>query len=184
MTYTATTHAIGTPMQPIFVSVVTPGPPSWFYLRPIASRLEALLDDLYQETILDHGRKPRNHRKLPNATHRAEGYNPLCGDRLVLELRVEGERIEDVAFEGCGCAISQASASLLTTGVKGTTTAQAVSLSQRFRAALTTDATPEGLGELECLLGVRKYANRVKCATLAWHALTSALETGSTVTSE
>lgn len=161
--------------------------PPW-YSRPWADRppstLFPLLEDLYQSTILDHGRKPRNHRRLADATHRAEGYNPLCGDRLVLELRVEGDRIEEAAFEGCGCAISQASASLLTLEVTGKDTRAALDLSCRVRNALTTDGPEDGLGEMECLLGVKRYANRVKCATLAWHALTSALESGGEVTSE
>ncbi|MGE0000534.1 MAG: Fe-S cluster assembly sulfur transfer protein SufU [Fimbriimonadaceae bacterium] len=143
-----------------------------------------MLDDLYQAIILDHGRKPRNHRKIEGATHRAEGYNPLCGDRLVLELLVEGGKIKDVAFEGCGCAISQASASLLSLEVKGLSAEEATGLSLRLRLALTKDGPMDGLGELECLLGVRRYANRVKCATLAWHALDSALGEGGVVSTE
>lgn len=143
-----------------------------------------MLDDLYQATILDHGRKPRNHRRLEGATHRAEGFNPLCGDRLVLELRVAGDCIEDAAFEGCGCAISQASASLMSLEVKGLSTEEATGLSQRLRLALTKDGPTDDLGELECLLGVRRYANRVKCATLAWHALDSALGEGGVVSTE
>ncbi|MCW5940011.1 MAG: SUF system NifU family Fe-S cluster assembly protein [Fimbriimonadaceae bacterium] len=135
------------------------------------------LDDLYQEIILDHGRKPRNHREMPDATHGAEGFNPMCGDRIKLTLRVADGRIEDAAFTGCGCAISQASASMLTQAVKGQSVGQAEDLFSRFHRAVTGKDAPEGdLGCLEALLGVQQFPNRVKCATLAWHAMREALE--------
>jgi nitrogen fixation NifU-like protein len=135
------------------------------------------LSDLYQEMILDHGRKPRNLREMPEATHQAEGFNPMCGDRVRLFLRVDDGRIEDASFTGCGCAISQASASMLTQAVKGQSVAQAGELFDRFHRAVTGPKGPEGdLGCLEALLGVRQFPNRVKCATLAWHALREALE--------
>ena len=129
------------------------------------------LTDLYQEVILDHNRRPRNFHALANPSHRAEGYNPLCGDRLTLYLSVNEGVITEAAFEGAGCAISKASASLMTDAVKGQTVAQARSLFERFHHVVTTppDQPVEDLGKLSVLAGVREYPVRVKCASLAWH---------------
>lgn len=143
-----------------------------------------MLQELYQEAILDHGRKPRNFGPLEGETHAAEGYNPLCGDRVRMAFRVEGGEVREARFEGTGCAISQASASMLTQAVAGAGVDQALALSEQFRLALTEGGDASGMGELECLLGVRLFPNRVKCATLAWHALTSALASGDPVKTE
>ena len=136
------------------------------------------LRDLYRELILDHARSPRNFSKLPSATHQAQGINPLCGDKLHIYLAIDQhERIADVSFEGSGCAISVASASLLTETVKGMTTHQALDrVSQVFETleTATSDACFD-LGRLAALQGVREYPSRVKCATLAWRALGSAI---------
>jgi nitrogen fixation NifU-like protein len=136
------------------------------------------LRDLYQDLIIDHNRKPRNFRKLADADHQAEGFNPLCGDKLTLYLRMNGDHIEDVAFEGSGCAISVASASLMTEQLKGKTEADARALFARVHALLTgaDDSDPAALGKLAALAGVRAYPTRVKCATLCWHTLTAALD--------
>ena len=135
------------------------------------------LSDLYQEVILDHNRRPRNFRQLEDPSHRAEGYNPLCGDRLNLFLRLDGERIADVGFQGSGCAISKASASLMTDSLKGLTVAEARDLFDRFHRMVTTppDQPVEDLGKLSVLAGVREFPVRVKCASLAWHTLKAAL---------
>jgi nitrogen fixation protein NifU and related proteins len=134
------------------------------------------LADLYQEVILDHNRRPRNFHPLADASHSAEGYNPLCGDRLTLYLKVKGETIEDVSFEGAGCAISKASASLMTDAVKGRTKAEAQALFERFHRLVTTqpDQAVEDMGKLSSLAGVREFPVRVKCASLAWHTLKAA----------
>lgn len=136
------------------------------------------LTDLYQEVILDHNKRPRNYRTIEGASHHAEGYNPLCGDRLNLYVDVDGDVIKDVAFQGTGCAISKASASLMTDAVKGHTVAEARSLFQRFHTVVTTppDQPVEDLGKLSVLAGVREFPVRVKCASLAWHTLKAALE--------
>ena len=135
-----------------------------------------VLADLYQEIILDHGKNPRNKGDLPGATHRAEGYNPLCGDQIRLLLRLDGDTIAEAKFDGCGCAISQASASMMTQAVAGQSVDHAERLFEKFRAAVTEgDPDEDALGQLGCLAGVRMYPNRVKCATLAWHALHEAL---------
>jgi nitrogen fixation protein NifU and related proteins len=136
------------------------------------------LSDLYQEVILDHNRRPRNYRSIPAPSHHAEGYNPLCGDRLKLFLQVDGDRITDVAFQGSGCAISKASASLMTDAVKGHTLVEALDLFGRFHAMVTTppDRAVADLGKLSVLAGVREFPIRVKCASLAWHTLKAALE--------
>lgn len=136
------------------------------------------LDDLYQEILLDHYRRPRNFGPLPGADREVEGYNPLCGDRLRLQLRLEGERIAELRFEGSGCAISTASASMMTEAARGLAVPAALELAHRFQALVTgaPDAPPaDELGELAALGGVREFPMRVKCATLAWHALRSAL---------
>jgi nitrogen fixation NifU-like protein len=136
------------------------------------------LSELYQEVILDHNKRPRNYRTIEGASHHAEGYNPLCGDRLNLWVQVDGDVIKDVAFQGSGCAISKASASLMTDAVKGQTVAQARSLFERFHNVVTTppDQPVEDLGKLSALAGVREFPVRVKCASLAWHTLKAALE--------
>jgi nitrogen fixation NifU-like protein len=136
------------------------------------------LSELYQEVILDHNRRPRNFRVLENASHHAEGYNPLCGDRLSLYLRIDGEVVTDVGFQGSGCAISKASASLMTDVVKGMPVAGVQALFARFHRMVTTapDVSVEDLGKLSVLSGVRQFPVRVKCASLAWHTLKAALE--------
>jgi nitrogen fixation protein NifU and related proteins len=136
------------------------------------------LSDLYQEVILDHNKRPRNFRQIVGPSHRAEGYNPLCGDRLSLFLQVDGDRIVDVAFEGSGCAISTASASLMTDAVKGCSVAEARDLFDRFHRMVTTSPTREveDLGKLSVLAGVRQFPVRIKCASLAWHTLKAALD--------
>ena len=135
------------------------------------------LRDLYQEVILDHYKRPRNFHPLAGANRKVEGFNPLCGDRLTLYLKLNDGVIEDASFEGSGCAISTASASLLTESVKGKTEQEAEVLFRAFHDLVTQDAaTPAaGLGKLEVLAGVREYPARVKCATLAWHTLHAAL---------
>jgi nitrogen fixation NifU-like protein len=137
------------------------------------------LRDLYQEVILDHTKRPRNFGPLGSATHRATGRNPLCGDQLVLMLDIHGDVVRDAHFAGKGCAISTASASLLTEAVKGKTTAEAHALFELFHDAVTapTDAALDldKLGKLAALAGVREFPMRVKCASLAWHTLEAAL---------
>jgi nitrogen fixation NifU-like protein len=149
------------------------------------------LRDLYQEVILDHGRKPRNFRRLEDATNHARGDNPMCGDRMELQLKLSGDVVEDLGFQGRGCAISMASASLMTETVKGKTTAQAHALSDRFRALAMTGACPEcgadladEMERLQPLAGVHEFPSRVKCATLAWHTLNAALDGGKEASSE
>jgi nitrogen fixation NifU-like protein len=136
------------------------------------------LTDLYQEVILDHNRRPRNFRTIESPSHHAEGYNPLCGDRLNLYVQVSGDTITDLAFEGSGCAISKASASLMTDALKGKTVSEANSLFERFHRVVTTppDQPVEDLGKLSVLAGVREFPVRVKCASLAWHTLKAALD--------
>jgi nitrogen fixation NifU-like protein len=138
------------------------------------------LTDLYQQVILDHNRRPRNYGKLEGANRQAQGFNPICGDHLTLYLRLNGEVIEDLRFEGEGCAISKASASLMTDSLKGKTTADAEALFQRMHELLTgtvdVEAEAEALGKLAVFSGVREFPARVKCASLSWHALHSALE--------
>lgn len=135
------------------------------------------LADLYQEIIIDHNRSPRNFRALAPATHHAEGFNPLCGDRLQLYLDVHDGVIREATFQGAGCAISVASASLMTEALKGRTEAEAHALFRRFHALVTGEdgEPPPELGKLAALAGVRAYPSRVKCATLCWHTLESAL---------
>ena len=136
-----------------------------------------MIDDLYQEIILDHSKKPRNFGHLESVSTHAEGFNPLCGDRLTLELLMEGDIVKDARFVGAGCAISVASASLMTETLKGKTRAEAEKLFERFHQLLTTDAAKaDDLGKLAVFSGVREYPTRVKCATLAWHTLKAALE--------
>ena len=136
------------------------------------------LRELYQEIIIDHNRNPRNHHKMGDATCQAQGFNPLCGDKLTVYLHLDGDVISDISFLGCGCAISQASASLMTEVLQGKTTDEAHELFQRFHAMLTIedDPSPETLDKLAVMAGVRTFPARVKCATLAWHTLESALK--------
>ena len=137
------------------------------------------LRELYQEVILDHNKRPHNFRAIEDANRTAEGYNPLCGDRLTVYLRVEGNRIQDVSFKGSGCAISKASASLMTDAVKGKTTAEADALFERFHHLVTsspdTPADTSQLGKLAVFAGVREFPVRVKCASLAWHTVKAAI---------
>ena len=137
------------------------------------------LRELYQEVIVDHGKRPRNFHRIEAPSHSAEGFNPLCGDQLRLELKLVDGGIEDIAFQGQGCAIAQASASLLTLAVKGMRQEQALELFARVHALLTEGPSgqvpAEALGKLVVLAGVWEFPLRVKCATLAWHTLRSAL---------
>lgn len=136
------------------------------------------LRELYQSVILDHYKKPRNYGRPPGADRAAEGVNPLCGDHVHVYARVEDERLAEVGFEGSGCAISTAAASLMTQAVKGRTTDEVRALFDRYHELVTGrgDVDPESLGKLAVLAGVREFPARVKCATLAWHALRAALE--------
>jgi nitrogen fixation NifU-like protein len=137
------------------------------------------LTDLYQEVILDHNRRPRNWGVLPDATRVAHGHNPLCGDRLTLHVRIDGDRLTGVSFEGSGCAISKASASLMTDAVKDRTVGEALDLFDRVHIMLTTPIEQPideaSVGKLAVLAGVREFPTRVKCASLAWHTLKSAI---------
>ena len=135
------------------------------------------LTDLYQEVILDHNRRPRNFRALAEANRTQEGYNPLCGDRLTLYVKLEGDRIADVAFQGSGCAISKASASLMTEALKGKTVSEARELFDKFHDMVTSapDQAAPDLGKLSVLSGVREFPTRIKCASLAWHTLKAAV---------
>ena len=135
-----------------------------------------MIDDLYQETILDHSKRPRNHHAMDDANRKAEGYNPLCGDKLKLFLKVDGDVVRDASSIGSGCAISTASASLMTETLKGKSRTEALALLDKFHELLTTETEAgNDLGKLVVFCGVREYPARVKCATLAWHTLKSAL---------
>lgn len=136
------------------------------------------LKELYQQVILDHNRSPRNFREVEGANRTAKGDNPLCGDKITVYARVEDGRIEDVGFQGTGCAISQASASLMTGAVKGKTIQEAEKLFRAFHGMVAGDATPdrEVLGKLAAFAGVKEFPARVKCANLPWHTLHAALE--------
>ncbi len=146
------------------------------------------LRDLYQELILDHGKSPRNRRMLPGADREAKGHNPLCGDRITIRLATRDGRIRDAAFEGMGCAISTASASLMTESVRGRTLPEALALFEAFHALVTGAPAPAGapdLGKLAVFSGVSEFPVRVKCASLAWHVLVSAIKgEGETVSTE
>jgi len=135
-----------------------------------------MVHDLYQEIILDHSKRPRNHHPMEDANREADGYNPLCGDKLKLFLKMEGDVVKDASFIGAGCAISTSSASLMTESIKGKTREEALKLLERFHELLTTDVSvSKDLGKLVVFCGVRDYPARVKCATLAWHTLKNAL---------
>ncbi len=147
------------------------------------------LRDLYQQVIVDHNKSPRNCHAMPDATCRAEGFNPLCGDKLTMYLKLDDNSvIRDASFEGSGCAISTASASLMTEQIKGKTMDEAELLFSRFHGMVTSDpmapAQTEGLDKLAVLGGVREFPSRIKCATLCWHALNAALAGDESVTTE
>ena len=147
------------------------------------------LKDLYQEVIIDHNRSPRNFGKLENPTQVAEGYNPLCGDKLNLYLTTENDLITDVSFDGSGCAISVASASLMTDSLKGKTIKEAEQMFENFHNLIMEEEKPDqeqiqSLGKLVALAGVKEYPARVKCATLCWHTLHSALQGDTVATTE
>ena len=135
------------------------------------------LRELYQQVILDHNKNPRNYKELADATNRVDGYNPLCGDHYTVFLRMEGDVISDVGFTGNGCAISKASASVMSTSVKGKSRDEAEKLFETFHRLVTGEGSPEGqeLGRLAAFSGVSEFPARVKCASLAWHTLRSAL---------
>ncbi len=143
------------------------------------------LKELYRDVILDHNKRPRNFGRIEPSDGRADGHNPLCGDRLTVWLRLKDDRIEDIRFEGKGCAISTASASLMTEAVKGKDRATVQSLYGRIHSLLTQqDAVPDtSLGKLAALSGVREFPARVKCASLCWHTLNAALERGAATVS-
>jgi nitrogen fixation NifU-like protein len=139
------------------------------------------LTDLYQEVVLDHSKRPRNFGPLPEETHRAEGLNPLCGDRITVHARVDEGRLSDIRFEGTGCAISRASASVMTGLVKGKSPAEIDAMFQAFHRLVTEGPRPgeeESMGKLAVFAGVHEFPARVKCASLAWHALRQALDGG------
>ena len=142
--------------------------------------MENEIRELYQQVILDHNKSPRNFKKLENANHFAEGYNPLCGDHIDIFIYTEGDLIKDVSFQGSGCAISKSSASLMTTMVKGKTIAEAEEIFSKFQDLVTGKLNSkeeiEELGKLAIFQGVREFPARVKCASLAWHTLNSALK--------
>jgi nitrogen fixation NifU-like protein len=147
------------------------------------------LRELYQEVILDHSKRPRNQRGMPEASHSARGHNPLCGDRATVYLQVEGEVVKDVSFEGAGCSISTASASMMTDALRGKTLAEVQRLFELFHELVTADpsrsaAVAPELGKLAVFAGVHEFPVRVKCASLAWHTMKSALEGGSAASTE
>jgi nitrogen fixation protein NifU and related proteins len=144
--------------------------------------------DLYQQVIMDHNKKPRNFGKLECATHAAEGFNPLCGDHLWVYVQVDQGQIQEVGFDGAGCAISKASASMMTMALKGKSVSEVKATFQQFNDMLTGKLNPETdpheLGKLKVFSGIWKYPSRVKCAVLAWHALKGALDKVQTVSTE
>lgn len=145
------------------------------------------LSDLYQEILLEHNRRPRNFRTLDNPTHQADGFNPLCGDQISLQLKVGDAKVHDVGFQGHGCAISRASASLLTQAVKGATSDEAMAMFDEFHKMLTepdAELDIDLLGDLEMLAGVIAYPTRIKCAILAWHTLKAAMDGENVATTE
>jgi len=146
------------------------------------------LSELYQQVILDHNKKPRNFRKPETANHSAEGYNPLCGDQLTVYMDLEGELVADVGFEGSGCAISKASASMMTQALKGKSKEQAETLFKEFHSMVTGELDEESeenhLGNLKIFAGVREFPVRVKCATLPWHTMHAALNKEEQTTTE
>jgi len=146
------------------------------------------LRDLYQEVILEHSKVPRNYRGMAEADHKAEGFNPLCGDRFTVYLHMDGGRIHDISFQGSGCAISKAAASMMTVAVKGKTKEEAEVLFNEFHRMVTgeldEETEPNNLGRLTIFAGVREFPVRVKCASLAWHTLKAALHEEQVVSTE
>ncbi len=146
------------------------------------------LSELYQQVILDHNKKPRNFRKLENANHSAEGFNPLCGDHLTIYLALENDAVKEISFEGSGCAISKAAASMMTQAVKGKTKDEAEQLFSSFHNMVTSelneDDAADRLGNLRVFSGVREFPVRVKCATLPWHTMHAALNNEAIVSTE
>ena len=147
--------------------------------------MSADLTELYQQVILDHNRRPRNRGRLPTANRVAHGDNPSCGDQCSVYLQLEGDRIKDLSFDGSGCAISQASASLMTTQLKGKTAAEAQALYDQFHEIVTTGNAPDEMSDIGAFAGVHTVPARIKCATLGWHAALNALKSDpTTVTTE
>jgi nitrogen fixation protein NifU and related proteins len=146
------------------------------------------LSELYQQVILDHNKKPRNFHKMEAANRKAEGYNPLCGDQLMVYLDLEDDVVKDISFEGSGCAISKAAASMMTQALKGKTLQEAETLFQEFHRMVTgelnEEAEPNHLGRLTIFSGVRDFPARVKCATLSWHTMHAALKGEEVVSTE
>lgn len=146
------------------------------------------LSELYQQVILDHNKKPRNFRKLENANHSAEGFNPLCGDQLTVYLNLEDEAVKEISFEGSGCAISKAAASMMTQALKGKSKQDAEQLFSEFHQMVTgvldEEKTENGLGNLKIFSGVREFPVRVKCASLPWHTMHAALNNEELVSTE
>ena len=140
--------------------------------------MSADLTELYQQVILDHNKRPRNRGRLPTANRVAHGDNPSCGDQCSVYLRLEGDRIADISFDGSGCAISQASSSLMTTQLKGKTAAEAAALYKNFHEIVTTGKEPAEISDLAAFAGVHAFPARIKCATLGWHAALEALKGG------
>jgi nitrogen fixation protein NifU and related proteins len=134
------------------------------------------LSDLYQQVILDHNRRPRNRGKLPQATRVAHGDNPSCGDQCSVYLNLDGDKISEITFDGTGCAISQASASLMTTQLKGKTATEAETLFNEFHEIVTSGKEPEDISDVAAFAGVHAFPARIKCATLGWHAALNALK--------
>jgi nitrogen fixation protein NifU and related proteins len=146
--------------------------------------MSADLSELYQQVILDHNKRPRNRGRLPAANRVAHGDNPSCGDQCSVYLRMDGDRIGDISFDGSGCAISQASASLMTTLLKGRSSAEAAELCKNFHEIVTTGKEPEEISDIAAFAGVHAFPARIKCATLGWHAAIEALKGGPNVTTE
>jgi nitrogen fixation NifU-like protein len=146
------------------------------------------LSELYQQVILDHNKKPRNFRKLEGANHSAEGFNPLCGDQLTVYLSLEGDAVQEISFEGSGCAISKAAASMMTQAVKGKSKQEAEKLFTEFHGMVTgeldEETAPNNLGNLKIFSGVRDFPVRVKCASLPWHTMHAALNNEPIVSTE
>jgi nitrogen fixation NifU-like protein len=143
------------------------------------------LTELYQQVILDHSKSPRNYRVLPDANRSAQGHNPLCGDRYTIYARLNGDTVQEISFQGSGCAISKASASILTEALKGKPLSEVKALFDKVHEMITTGHTANGVGKLAALAGVHKFPARVKCAILPWHAVLAAVEgRGETVSTE
>ncbi len=150
------------------------------------AEMSSELQSLYQELVIDHSKRPRNFRKMEDSTLHADGYNPLCGDRVSIFLKMDGDKVADASFQGAGCAISTSSASLLTEALKGKTRAEAEAIFDNVHKLVTEGAAvdPAKLGKLAVFSGVSKYPARVKCASLAWHTMKAALEGGQKVSTE